>query len=170
MVCLEVVEPYQDVTFTDPEISFELALISTRVNTVRNGTLGRDALGIPACVRWADENNIQIRREVWEDRNGLDRILHKTHAVARVVILVPAIPKEDHLDVGTGEDHLFHLCKLWQGVRNGPGIHLVVRRHQIRSAVFRVPQVTLMAHSILQGHSKPPFAAAAAGFHLYGPH
>ncbi len=167
---MEVVESYQDITFTDPEISFELVLIPIRVNTGHNSMLGRDALGIPASVRWADENDIQIRREVWEDRNGLDRILYETHAVARVVILVPAIPKEDHLDMGTGKDHLLHLRQLWQVVRNRPRIHLVVRRHQIQSAVFGVPQVTLMAHSILQGHSKPPFAAAAAVLHLYGLH
>ncbi len=116
-------------TFIDAEISLKLALISVQVNTVRNSSLGRELPRILARIRWTDEHDIQIRREVWEDYYGLDYILHKTNTVPRVVILVPAILKEDHLDVGTGDNYLFYLCKLWQGVRNGPGVRLVVHRH-----------------------------------------
>jgi hypothetical protein len=139
IVCLEVIELGQDMTFTDPEISFKLALISIRVNTVRYSTLGRDILRILARIGWADKNNIKIRGEVWEDYNGLDYILYKTNIIARIVVLVPAIPKEDHLDVGAGDNHLLNLCELWEGVRNRPGVHLVVRRHHIRSTILRIP-------------------------------
>jgi len=124
--------------FTDAEIGLKLALISMRVSTVRNSSLG-ESPRILARIRWTDEHDIQIRREGREDRHGLDRILHKTDTVPRVVILVPTIPKEDHLDVGTGNNHLLDLCELGEGVRNGPWVHLVLCRHEIRSAILRIP-------------------------------
>ena len=123
-------------TFTDTEISFELALIPRQVKTDRNNTQDRYLPMMLVRIRWTDEYDIKVRREVWEDRDSLDRILHKTHAVTRIVILVPAVPEQDHLDVGTGDDHLFYLRELWERVRYRPWVHLVIRGHEMRPAIL----------------------------------
>src|ERR1700709_2194524 len=129
MACLQEMEPCQDVTFTHSEVSLELALISMHVSIVRCKSIGRELPMIPACIRWTHEHDVQIRREVWEDRHSLDRVLHEAHTVPRVVILVPAIPKEDHLDVRTGDDHLFNLRELGEVDRDRLWAHVILSRH-----------------------------------------
>lgn len=163
-------QPDQNGLFTDPEISLKLTLISVQVRTACNRVYGPRLPRILVRIRRTDKYDVEIGREVREDGNSLDCILYEADTVARVVILVSTIPKEHHLDVATGDNHLFDLCKRRQVVRYGSWVHLVVRRHQIRSATLRVPELTLMADRVLKSHGKPPLAAAATVLHRYDPH
>ena len=97
----------------------------------------------------------------------IDRALHETDAVSRVMVLVATVAMDHHLHMRPRDDHLLDLRQLWQMGRHVSWVHLVPCGHQERGLVPLISEEAGVADPILQIHLKPPLPTAEAGLHLH---
>jgi hypothetical protein len=86
------------------------------------------------------------------------------------MVLVATVTMDHHLHMRLGDNHLFHLCELWQMGRKLSRVHFVLGGHEEGCFVGFISIEAAMTDITLQIHTEPTLLATATGLHLHRRH
>src|SRR5208282_4562533 len=83
------------------------------------------------------------------------------------MVLVATVTIDHHLHMRSGDNHLFHLCQLWQMGWKLSWVHFVLCGHEKGCFFAFISIEAAMTDLILQIHRKPMLLTTATGLHLH---